>query len=535
MRPPLALVLAIATAVACAKARPVVTGSERCVTWKDQIGPLFAARCAGCHAAPTPAAGYDTESYNAAISARATLLTVLDPATADATHAAFADLFPAVRDWVVDCKLSYLDSSIHRGGILDPASPDFHGQLIRAEKYDFSVCKRCHGDDLMGGTAGVSCYSCHADGPTACSTCHADIAQSGSHGRHLGGGPLGKTFGCAECHPVPTTYTDPGHIFLADGSLNTAPATVTLGATAALTPSGFTRAGAPTWDQASKTCINVYCHGAVLGDSAASNTAPAWDKPGTGQADCGTCHGLPPNQTNSGTCVACHPAVVDKDRNFVAPDLHINGTVDLADAAAGCTGCHGSAAAGPAPPRALNGDTATSSLGVGAHQAHLHPTDGLAAPVACTECHRVPAEVSSPNHFGGHAPGDDLYPAEVFPADATVGALASSDAAAPAWDRTAGTCAGVYCHGGGAKLATDTTPGLNQAPTWTDVPAAGLDCGSSCHGAPPAFAPHLPTMTRTDCNACHPRTVDPAGLIIISGAPGAETSAHINGVLDVAP
>jgi hypothetical protein len=42
-------------------------------------------------------------------------------------------------------------------------------------------------------------------------------------------------------------------------------------------------------------------------------------------------------------------------------------------------------------------------------------------------------------------------------------------------------------------------------------------------------------MTRTDCVSCHPRTVDPAGQIIISGPRGAETSAHMNGALDVAP
>jgi hypothetical protein len=41
-------------------------------------------------------------------------------------------------------------------------------------------------------------------------------------------------------------------------------------------------------------------------------------------------------------------------------------------------------------------------------------------------------------------------------------------------------------------------------------------------------------MTRFDCSSCHPRTVDPAGVVIVSGPPGAETSAHINGVIDVA-
>ena len=115
------------------------------------------------------------------------------------------------------------------------------------------------------GTSGVSCVSCHAGGPTACATCHSAIAISGSHGRHLGGGPLGKAYGCNECHIVPKVYTDVGHIFLADGSLDPPPAEVTLGATAALTPTGDTRSAPPSYDPATQSCSNIYCHGAILG------------------------------------------------------------------------------------------------------------------------------------------------------------------------------------------------------------------------------------------------------------------------------
>jgi predicted CxxxxCH...CXXCH cytochrome family protein len=102
----------------------------------------------------------------------------------------------------------------------------------------------------------------------------------------------------------------------------------------------------------------------------------------------------------------------------------------------------------------------------------------------------------------------------------------------PHYDRPTATCSNVYCHGGGIALAADTTVGVNHAPVWTAT--GGLGCGAACHGSPPAFSPHLPTMTRLDCSSCHPRTVDPSGVVIISGPPGAETSAHINGVLDVA-
>jgi predicted CxxxxCH...CXXCH cytochrome family protein len=542
------LVMALLALVAsCTKARGVVLGAPRCVSWKQEIGPLFAGRCQTCHAGPTPAARYDTSSYagvlgggsDAAPNATAgdagsRLLTALDPAIADATHRPVSDVFPTVRGWVVDCDLSYVRSSVHRGGILDPASADFHGTLLREEKYAFGVCQQCHGIDFAGGTSGVSCLSCHTKGPTDCSTCHGALATSGSHGHHLGAGPQGETFACAECHLVPKVYTDVGHIFLADGTLDPPPAEVKLGALAALTPPGARRAAPPAFDAATQACSNVYCHGALLGDSASTNTQPVWKAAGTGQADCGTCHGLPPNHVGTATaCSGCHPSVVDKDRKIIAPDKHVDGKIDFADPAAGCAGCHGTAVSA-APPPALGGETARSAPGVGAHEAHVTGAAHLRGPVACNECHLVPTDVTSAGHFAGHVAGaDPTDGAEVFPARAGVGVLASTAGAAPHWDRATATCSSVYCHGGGMPLAVDTTVGVDHAPVWTA--AGGLVCGSACHGLPPAFSPHLPTMTRTDCASCHPRTVDPTGVIIIAGPPGAETSAHINGVLDVAP
>ena len=41
-----------------------------------------------------------------------------------------------------------------------PDSPDFHG------KEDTERCMTCHGQDYRGGTSEVSCYQCHAGGPS---------------------------------------------------------------------------------------------------------------------------------------------------------------------------------------------------------------------------------------------------------------------------------------------------------------------------------------------------------------------------------
>lgn len=545
------LLLALALS-SCAKARPEIGGTRRCVTWQETIGPAFTERCQRCHTGAAPAGSYRTGSYTEVLGggsdavpnaiagdAGSRLLAVLDPATVDDVHRPFGDLFPEVRDWVVRCQVSFVQSSIHPAGIMDQTSRDFHGQLIRDHQYKFETCQQCHGADFAGGSSRVSCLGCHSKGPTDCSTCHAAIAASGSHGHHLGGGALGKSYDCKECHLVPTVYTDVGHIFLADGSLDPPPAEVALGAMAALTPTGTTRAAAPSYDRATQSCANVYCHGALLADSAATNTHPAWGAAGTGQADCGSCHGLPPHRAGASACASCHPSVAGPgDGNaakIIAPALHIDGKLEFADPATGCAGCHGGPA-GPAPPRDLVGHTSPAALGVGAHQAHLLGGAHLRGPIACGECHRVPAEVNSAGHFDGHTAGADAgvaLGAPVFPPDAGVGALASAEGAAPRWDHATATCASVYCHGGGTKLAADSAAGVDRAPVWTAT--GGLACGSACHGLPPAFAPHLPAMTQTDCASCHPRTVDPAGVIIVSGAPGAVTSAHMNGALDVAP
>jgi predicted CxxxxCH...CXXCH cytochrome family protein len=539
----------LAAAVSCAKARTDVVGTRRCVSWKDEIEPLFRARCASCHGPDAPAGHYETGSYSGVLAggsdavpnatagdAGSRLLVTLDPVTAEGAHqaAAVSQIFPTVRTWVLDCGLSFVRSSIHGGGIMDPASSEFHGRVWRDHKYDLTVCAKCHGDDANGGTSGVSCLTCHAGGPTACSTCHSTIGVRGSHARHLGGGPLGLSYDCSECHVTPTVYSDTGHIFLADGSLDPPPAEVILGATAALTPPGATRAAPPSFDPATQGCDNIYCHGATLGDRAATNTQTTWNAAGTGQRDCGSCHGLPPNHGNTTNCVACHSSVVDGDRRIIAPDKHIDGKVELGDPGAGCTGCHGRAA-DPAPPRALGGETSRTASGVGAHQAHLKGTGRFRGPISCGECHRVPIEVMSPGHFSGHAAGSDVdvdVGAEVFPVDPTGGILASARGAAPHWDRATGTCSGVYCHGSGTTLATDTDPGIDHAPLWTAI--GGLTCGEACHALPPALAPHVPAMTLADCATCHSRTVDAAGVVIISGAPGATTSTHINGVVDVA-
>jgi len=360
---------------------------------------------------------------------------------------------------------------IHPGGFADPQTEGFHGRELARRNWDFKLCASCHGADFSGGTAKVSCLSCHREGPTACTTCHGAGPTSNAHAVHAGRGVA-----CAACHTVPARWDDDGHI-LHDGVAIVAPAKVAFGALAATTPASGHRAGPPSWDGA--TCRNVYCHGDALRAGGGSATQPRWTDPAP-PGGCDRCHANPPPGHARADCATCHPAS--------AP--HIDGALQIGRTG-GCDGCHGTAGS-PAPPVDLAGHTATTALGVGAHQAHLQGKSRISAPIPCATCHVVPAEVGSPGHI------DSPGPAQVV--------------AGLGWDRTSETCATARCHG-------------PARPRWTST--GEVSCGS-CHGIPPADASHTPDMPLTRCATCHPGTVDAFGNILVVGG----TSEHINDVVD---
>ncbi len=351
-------------------------------------------------------------------------------------------------------------ASVHPPGILDPMSEDFHAAELARRDYDLALCATCHGDDFRGGRAEKACTTCHVEGPTACVTCHQDGPISGSHPAHLG-----AQVACAECHTVPAAWDAPGHI-LGDS----APAEVTFGPRAALTPVLADRKGPPTFTDG--RCANVYCHGDALHAPGGTALRPRWDEPEP-TGSCGRCHGAPPPSHTQSLCASCHPAS--------AP--HIDGVTQLG---AGCDGCHGTEGS-PAPPRDLAGNTFTTAIGVGAHQAHLLVPSGLRGPIACATCHLVPTSLNAAGHI------DSPMPAEVEP---TLG-----------WDRTIASCTTAWCHG-------------SAQPVWTTT--GGAACGT-CHGVPPVTPNHTPAMPLSSCASCHPQSVTPSGV---------PTGEHMDGDVD---
>ncbi len=151
-----------------------------------------------------------------------------------------------------------------------------------------------------------------------------------------------------------------------------------------------------------------------------------------------------------------------------------------AEVLVGCSECHGNAT-NAAPPRATDGETATTAIAVGAHQSHVTDTS-LHTAFSCQVCHQVPTEVSDPDHI-------DEPPAEVV-----WGALATTGGVTPTWDRDTATCTDTYCHG-------NFPGGRRAAPKWTRVGEGQGQCGS-CHFLPPLGHPG------DDCWSCHPDTID---------------------------
>ena len=359
-------VLIVALAVcACSKARPMQGSLAKPVSWEEEIAPLFATDCNSCHSGASAAKGYRTTSYLEALGPSAApvavagdpdslLLKTIDPARADAVHQPIPAAYPTVRAWVVEGQLSFFRSGIHEGGILNPHDEEFHGNLVRGADWSFATCQHCHGDDLAGGKAGVSCQECHslsvpAGGTPTCTSCHGnpqspapprDLAGNsspsargvGAHQAHLFGKTLiSAPIACGTCHQVPAKVDSPGHLD------HPRPATVSFSGLAAAD------GAAPAWNASSASCSATYCHGGgtkLADDAAARLRTPVWTL-GTSQAFCGSCHGAPPgNATHAAIlfpdCARCHSATVGPTGLILVsgpPDArtsnHINGMIDV--------------------------------------------------------------------------------------------------------------------------------------------------------------------------------------------------------------
>lgn len=367
-----------------------------------------------------------------------------------------------------------------------------------------SNCGSCHPTMTPGGGMVIAYPALHLDGKVditndqACDSCHGgngiaappqdttggtttDLRTVGAHRNHLAPSTWRKDIACADCHRVPTSVFQIGHLD------TPRPAELTFSPIA----------GNASWN--GSTCTNTYCHGAGLGGGTSKN--PIWTNVNGTQGQCGSCHGTPPPAPHPADpdCGKCHDTMTAGGGLAITdPARHIDGNLDVNTNQA-CNTCHGGTT--NAPPKDTQGNTATTTRGVGAHQSHLATTSRF-LPVACNDCHRVPGTVTSVGHV------DTLLPAEV------TFSLRAGTATAFNGSR----CSNNYCHG------STLTGGQASAPLWQIVDGSQAQC-TSCHGNPPPSPPH--SASTTDCGQCHPN--------VQLGSPMTFTNplAHVDGTLDV--
>ncbi|MCA9556136.1 MAG: CxxxxCH/CxxCH domain-containing protein, partial [Myxococcales bacterium] len=370
-------------------------------------------------------------------------------------------------------------------------------------------CANCH-LPTAGPNQTIANRATHVDGVVqvavdGCTGCHGSeinvappvdtfsraattLRTVGAHQAHVVGGNLSLPVACDTCHLVPQDVNDPGH---RDSG---PPAEVQFQGRAVLDGSQ------PVWVANAATCANTYCHGVGAGGTVPD---PVWTQVDGSQSACGTCHAMPPPAPHPANqqCELCHAPTAGPNMRIADRTTHVDGIVQVTGG--DCTSCHGTTD-DPAPPLDTSGNTATTFVTVGAHQAHLNAASGIAVPVACNQCHVVPTDVNSPGHI------DTPAPAEV-----ALGGLALTGGATVAYDANTLTCSGTYCHGSAENGAT------NPNPHWAAVDGTGATCGS-CHGLPPP-PPH-PDNDR--CSLCHSPTAGPDQTI-------ADPRTHVDGVLQV--
>jgi len=394
-------------------------GTNHTPTWTTVDGTQDA--CGTCHALPPPASSGHPDSSNCGA-----------------------------------CHAGYTQSSVNAATHVD-------GRVEVTEN-----CTACHGDPTRAPTAANPLLPA-APPVDPLGNTETTAIGVGAHQSHLLGSALGGPIACAECHVVPPAANHP------NGTVS-----VTWGALAT------TGGASPAWNATTATCSSTYCHGATL-NAGGTNHVPVWTIVDGTQAACGTCHGLPPPASSghpqNTDCGGCHPGYTQTSVNVAT---HVNGQIDVRGQT--CTSCHGSGSqsASPtsplyaAPPLDPLGNSATTAIGVGAHQSHVN-AGALSGAVACTECHVVPTDLN------GHPTGT---------VNVTWGTLATTGGAVPAWDPGTATCSNTYCHG-----ATLNAGGTNQVPAWTTVDGTQAACGT-CHGLPPPPSSGHPVST--NCGTCHP-------------------------------
>lgn len=304
---------------------------------------------------------------------------------------------------------------------------------------DVEQCKTCHGDDLAGGIAKISCFTaaCHhgtiptwadfsvhgasakqapgSSGFAACRICHG----TGFSTRR--GTPPQN---CFDCHGVNAPHpAAPWRATTGPTHTNTNPANAPVCAACHFPGSPNNPAGHPATPAPAGTapgCFNsTLCHGTVPAPHATGGawvaTPPATQPHGddakvapgatTGFAYCQGCHGTGTNFAGGWTgvsCYTCHGASAPHPSQWLPGDTYVHTTTDEGNASV-CAFCHTNGANSPIAPPSPPAPAGTSPGCFNSTLCHgalhsvpfLSHTSVTAAtfndpfPAGCASCHAV--------------------------------------------------------------------------------------------------------------------------------------------------
>ncbi len=409
-----------------------------------------------------------------------------------------------------------------------------------------TACANCHG---AGYAVGAVAAATHVDGLTTgitagCTACHGDRSNTavtltastasaapgvgnaatsadttgaltggavGAHLAHLvgaGGTPRWRStpIACTECHGLPLTNGDTSHA--TGGGTGGARATLAFGNVAQ-----STAFETKTATYTSPTCSSTYCHDPKSTDTQTSVpqvNAPSWIG-ATTQAQCGSCHGLPPltaSHPANALCGSCHPGYTAtaptsaSTITAVNAATHLNGQLEGGGESTGgsaCTGCHSGTVAlmtGAASKHSLVGwtDTATDSGGAWGAAATLSSV--LPAQRSCVNmCHS-----DHPHTLTTPATTTHQYNLVADPSSATsrsAGSATSTTRVATDFDTATNTGMCTKCHAkpitAGGPVITDVVFGASAHDfTSTTTPAVTW-----------SYALHDGSLFLRNCTKCH--------------------------------
>ncbi|OIO22594.1 MAG: hypothetical protein AUJ54_03180 [Ignavibacteria bacterium CG1_02_37_35] len=421
------------------------------------------------------------------------------------------------------CATCHSTITVHKTGIVDTNSPDFHGKYPLAGG-KFTACQSCHGDNFQGGLNSPNCTNCHASIDVH-KTGIIDQNSANFHGKYKL--KTGLT-DCTSCHGISFT-----------GGTQS-PSCKTCHSTIDVHKTGINDQNSPNFHGKRNELKTSFaecqsCHGDNFqgGNNSVSctscHTTITVHKTGITNPTSANFHGkfLKSSSWNISACASCHSS--NFSGGSTSPNCKTSGCHSSAQGPAACNTCHGdfNNPSQISPPEDLSGNTSTSFAGVGAHVKHLSAYAN-AISLACSECHTVPTDVNSAGHLGSDGKAEFNF------------GTFTNKFGGTSYDFGNNKCANTYCHGhfefkksdAGSPTAenqytSDKMVGNNRSPVWTNLSGGETKC-FSCHGkndADPSPFGHV-SYTIDQCVWCHASVVDASGTII-------DKTKHINGKINV--